>query len=247
MKKSLFLIILVGISDTLPAQQFIESGSIEFEVRTNNHRILGDDPQMQIWKNQIPQLSTAYYSYTFAGNRSIYKLERHNERTKVPKGFSMTIADDDVWYNDYNNGIFINYRYWIDNDYLLTGELMKIRWILSPNETREIAGFNCRKATGIIFDSVYVFAFYTDEIVISGGPMGINGLSGMILGITIPRMYTSYIATKLQVTGVDVKKIAPPQKGVKKESEAMRRDLEKFIKDYGPYSGGQPTLWKMLI
>jgi GLPGLI family protein len=59
---------------------------------------------------------------------------------------------------------------------------MKIEWKLSPNETREFAGFMCRKATGVIFDSVYVFAFYTDEITVSGGPMGLHGLPGYDYG-----------------------------------------------------------------
>ena len=60
-----------------------------------------------------------------------------------------------------------------------------------------------------IFDSVYVFAFYTDEILISGGPCSINGLPGMILGVTIPRLYTSWIATKVMVTGVNESEIKP--------------------------------------
>ncbi|HKO79982.1 MAG TPA: GLPGLI family protein, partial [Chitinophagaceae bacterium] len=128
---------------------------------------------------------------------------------------------------------------------LLSGALMNIEWKLTPNETREIAGFNCRKATGIIFDSVYIFAFYTDEITISGGPMGVNGLPGMILGLTIPRMFTSYIATKLQVAGVDVRKIIAPQKGKKKEYAAIRKDVEKATKDWGNW--GKQALWLMSL
>ena len=58
-------------------------------------------------------------------------------------------------------------------------------------------------------DSVYVFAFYTDEITISGGPCTINGLPGMILGLTIPRLYVSMLATKLMVNDVQVSSIKP--------------------------------------
>jgi GLPGLI family protein len=122
---------------------------------------------------------------------------------------------------------------------------MNIDWKLSPTETREIAGFNCRKATGVIFDSVYVFAFYTDEITISGGPMGINGLPGMILGVTIPRMFTSYIATKLQVAGVDVRTITAPQKGKKKEFSELRNNLQRVSKNWGNY--GKLALWMMSL
>jgi GLPGLI family protein len=56
---------------------------------------------------------------------------------------------------------------------------------------------------------VYVFAFYTDDIMISGGPCSINGLPGMILGLTIPRLYTSFIATKVAVKKVTATEIIP--------------------------------------
>jgi GLPGLI family protein len=244
--KKIFLAILMGCSTIVYAQQFISSGAIEFEVRTNNHRAMGDNNMWaEMFKDKIPQFSTTYYQYTFNDNKSIYKFERHDEKSKLPRGFGMGNVEDDIWYNDYNTGAFTNYRYILGDNYLLSGALMNIDWKLSPAETREIAGFNCRKATGIILDSVYVFAFYTDEITISGGPMGIHGLPGMILGITIPRMFTSYIASKLQVAGVDVRKIAAPQKGKKKNYEAIRQDVQKAIKDWGTY--GQQALWRMSI
>jgi GLPGLI family protein len=244
MKKIFFALFLI-LPVLMQAQQFISSGQIEFEVRTNNHRALGDDMWAQMWKDKIPQFSTTYFKYTFNDNKSVYKFDRYDERNKLPRGFGIGSPDDDVWYNDYATGTFANYRYILGDNYLLAGELMKIDWKLTPNETREIAGFNCRKATGIIFDSVYVFAFYTDEITVSGGPMGISGLPGMILGITIPRMFTSYIATKLQVAGVDVRTIVAPQKGKKKEFTAIRKDVEKVTKDWGKW--GQQALWNMSL
>ena len=122
---------------------------------------------------------------------------------------------------------------------------MQIDWKLVPNETREIAGFNCRKAVGKIFDSVYVFAFYTDEILISGGPMGIHGLPGMILGITIPRMFTSWIATKVQVNGVNTGIVAPPVKGKKKKATELQETVIKVTKDWGTW--GQQQVWNLFL
>ena len=245
--KKIITAILISCSAVVNAQQFISSGYIEFEVRTNNHRVMGDDNWWtEMYKDKIPQFSTTYYQYTFNDNKSIYKFDRYDEKSRIPKGFDWGNTEDDAWYNDYTTGTFTNYRLVVDNNYLMTGELMNIEWKLSPTETREIAGFNCRKATGIIFDSVYVFAFYTDEITISGGPMGINGLPGMILGLTIPRMFTSYIATKLQITSVDTKKIIAPQRGKKKDFIELRKDVERVSKNwYGNWA--QQTLWKMSL
>ena len=201
---------LLGCGGLAQAQQFISSGSIEFEVRTNNHRALGDEGMWaQMFKDKIPQFSTTYYQYTFNDNKSIYKFDRYDEKTKLPRGFGMGNVEDDVWYNDYTTGAFSNYRYVLGDYYLISGALMNIEWKLSPTETREIAGFNCRKATGIIFDSVYVFAFYTDEITIPGGPCSVSGLPGMIMGLTIPRLFTSWIATKVMINGVQESNIKP--------------------------------------
>ena len=113
------------------------------------------------------------------------------------------------------------------------------------NETREIAGFNCRKAIGKLFDSVYVFAFYTDEITVSGGPMSLHGLPGMILGITIPRMFTSWVATKLEVNGIDTKKIVAPTKGKKRKAKELQPTIVEATKDWG--SWGRRAVWDIFL
>jgi GLPGLI family protein len=209
------IIILTAISAN--AQQFINSGMIEYEVRINNHRMFGDGLFAEMFKDKMPNFSTTYYKLTFNDNKAIYKFDRLNEKDKLPWGTNN--AEDNVWYNDFNSNTRVNQKSVFGDIYILSDSLMNLNWKLMPNETRDIAGFICRKAQAVIFDSVYVFAFYTDEITVSGGPMGIHGLPGMILGITIPRMFTSWIATKLQVNGVNTNIIAPPTKGKKKPAE----------------------------
>ena len=114
-----------------------------------------------------------------------------------------------------------------------------LQWKLIPNENRIIAGFNCRKAVAKMFDSVYVFAFYTDEITISGGPCSINGLPGMILGITIPRLFTSWIATKVIVNGVNESMIKPVSVKKNYSMKSLRSTLDERTKDWYD-EGGDP-------
>ena len=241
--KKIILAFCLLVSQLCFSQQFINSGMIEFEVRSNNHKIFGDGIWAEMFKDKIPQFSTSYFKFTFNDNKSIYKFDRRDERTKLP--WNNTNADDNIWYNDYTNNVFADLKFVFDDNYLLSDTLLKIDWKLVPNETREIAGFNCRKAVGKIFDSVYVFAFYTDEITISGGPMGINGLPGMILGITVPRMFTSWIATKLEVNGVNTNIVAAPQKGKKKKAKELQANVEKVTKDWG--SWGQQAIWGLFL
>ena len=242
MKRLLFAIFIFPAIAT-HAQQFISSGMLEYEVRVNNHRMFGDGIFAEMFKDKMPQFSTTYYHLTFNDNKAIYKFDRLNEKDKLPWGSNN--AEDNLWYSDYINHTYVDQKFVFDNTYLLSDSLMKINWKLVPNETREIAGFNCRKAQGIIFDSVYVFAFYTDEITVSGGPMGIQGLPGMILGITIPRMFTSWIATKLQVVGVNTSIISPPTKGKKKGGNELKLSVEKATKDWGRW--GQQSVWNIFL
>jgi GLPGLI family protein len=241
--KKIFFCLFISWSLSANAQQFIQEGLIEYEVRVNNHKTFGDGIFSEMFKDKIPQFSTYYYTLVFSDNKGLYKFKSQDDKGKLPWGDQN--LDDNIWYSDYSNGNFINQKFVFDDVYLLSDSMMKIDWKLVPNETREIAGFNCRKAVGKIFDSVYVFAFYTDEITVSGGPMGIHGLPGMILGITVPRMYTSWIATKLQLSGFDPKEIKAPTRGKKKKATELRLNVEKVAKDWG--SWGQQSVWNIFL
>lgn len=239
----IFNTILIFLSFTAYSQKFISSGSIEYEMRVNNHKAFGDGIFAEMFKDKIPQFSTSYYLLTFNNNKALYKFDRAVEGSKLP--WDDNNEEDNLWYNDYNAGTFVDQKYVFDDVYLLTDSLVKIEWKLVPNETRDIAGFNCRKAVGKLFDSVYVFAFYTDEITVSGGPMGINGLPGMILGITIPRMFTSWIATKLEVNGVNLSVISAPQKGKRNKATVLQEKVVKVAKNWGFW--GQQAVWKIFL
>lgn len=243
MKKVIIFLLVLNFTCSLQAQQFINNGLVEFEVRTNNHKIFGDGMFGEMFKDKMPQFSTSWYHYTFNNDKAVYLYNRKDEKTKLP--WSRGEDEENLWYSDYKTGTFVNRKFVFDDTYLLSDSLLKIDWKLSPNETREIAGFNCRKATGIIFDSVYVFAFYTDEITISGGPMGISGLPGMILGITIPRMFTSWIATKLEINGVNTNIIAAPQKGKFKNARELQATVKKATSDWGTW--GQQSIWSIFL
>jgi GLPGLI family protein len=241
--KKIIISLLVLFAVKSNAQQFISTGKIEYEMRVNNHRMFGDGIFAQSMKDRMPNFSTYYYDLTFNDNKALYKFDRLNEKDKMP--WNDNSNQENIWFSDYNTNTFSNFKFVFDGTYLLSDTLMDINWKLVPNETREIAGFNCRKAQGIIFDSVYVFAFYTDEITTNGGPMGIHGLPGMILGVTIPRMFSSWIATKLEVNGVNTSIVKAPTKGKKKDAQELKTTLERVTKDWGTW--GKQSVWNIFL
>jgi len=240
MKYIFFLAVTLCFKST-QAQIFVNHGMIEYEVKVNNHKALGEGTWAELMRDKFPKLSTSYYQLTFNTDKSIYLFNRKDEKTKMPWGNE---GEDNVWYNDYKGENFVQQKSVFGDTYILTDSLIKIDWKMT-NETREIAGFNCRKAVGKLFDSVYVFAFYTDEIAVSGGPMGLHGLPGMILGVTIPRMFSSWVATKLEVNGVNYNVINAPTKGKKKKAKDLQENAVKVTKDWG--SWGQQAIWGIFL
>ena len=85
MKKILVSISILS-SITLQAQQFINSGMIEYEVRVNNYRMFGDGIFAEMFKDKMPQFSTTYYHLTFNGDKALYKFDHMNEKDKMPWG-----------------------------------------------------------------------------------------------------------------------------------------------------------------
>lgn len=179
------------------AQVFIDKGEIIYEVKTNIQKTIGNGIWAENMKANLPQFQTTYYTLTFANNSSIYQFTKHEENSKVPQ-YMKEGQEKTRWYMDLNNGILQQNKDMFGTKFDIADSLVNIKWRYT-DEIREIAGFNCRKAVGIIMDSVYVFAFYTDEILYSGGPCSINGLPGAILAMTIPRLYTSWMATGVNV------------------------------------------------
>jgi len=208
MKKIFALTIALSSLSILSfAQTFIDKAEIEYEVKTNIKKTMGNSSWAEMLKDQMPTFRTGYYRYTFADNKSVYKWHHWDEKEKMPEWFRKS-EEDNAWYYDFTAGKFNMAKNVSGSVFNIDDSIKKINWKLS-NENRVIAGFNCRKAVGVIMDSVYVFAFFSEELMISGGPCSIQGLPGMILGLTIPRLYTSWIATNVSVNGVNTAIIKP--------------------------------------
>ncbi|MBL7702208.1 MAG: GLPGLI family protein [Ferruginibacter sp.] len=225
---SIFLV-MFGIA-TSQAQQFLDKAVIEYEVKTNVKKTMGSNSWDEKLKELMPQFKTGYYLYTFADNKSIYKFDHWEPNLKIPE-YLRKNDEENIWYMDHNNNKFSMQKTVFGSVFITEDTIPVINWKVT-NESRMIAGFNCRKAEGKISDSVYVFAFYTDEILIPGGPCSINGLPGMILGVTIPRMYTSWIATKIMINNVPVNDIKAVSSKKSFNMAGMKSAIKERTKDW---------------
>ena len=193
-------------------------------------------------KDRMPRETISYFNFTGDTARSVYKRTKEAD---IPRGmWFRPFADENLVYNDYTTGITTTQKPVYEETYLLQDTMYNIKWKITP-DTRNIAGFNCRKAIGILFDTIAVFAFYTDEIMITGGPEGIHGLPGMILGMGIPRLHTTWFATRVSINSIDMKAVVPATKGKKTNRASMLTTLTKVMKNWDQY--GQKMLVAFVI
>lgn len=231
MNKRIYIsLFILAVSFTAKAQQiFLDKVSIDFAKTVSVWPLIKEiEPQwFEEGKDHMPKETISYFNFTSDGTRSLYKRTKEAE---IPRGmWWQPFGDENVIYNDYNTGTTISQKPVFEETFLVQDSLTKIKWKLTP-DTRIIAGFECRKAIGILYDSVAVFAFYTDEILVNGGPESITGLPGMILGIGIPRLHTTWFATKVQaLNSVEPKALTPASKGKKTNKTELLTLLDKAL------------------
>lgn len=214
--------------------QFLNTVNIEFEKTIYVKQLVkATEPEWyEQVKDRLQESSVTYFDFIADTTKSIYKPGRAVPYD--PRAYFQGIADKNVVYNDYKAKTTITQKPVFEETFLVQDSLLHIEWKITA-DTRNIAGFECRKAIGLIDDSIAVFAFYTDEILVNGGPESVNGLPGMILGMGVPRIHTTWFATKVEINGVDLKKVAPATKGKKVDRKTMIGALDKVLKEWGDY------------
>ena len=237
MKSLKLLIIILFFIINATAQQFVDKAEIEFEVNTNLKKNMSNNSWDEMMKENLSELKTSFWTYSFIDNKSIFKFNRWSEKTRIPKNLKDQ-DEENSWYYDFNSKTMSSQKQVVGSNIVINDSIAPIEWKLT-NENREIAGYNCRKAVGKIFGDVYIFAFYTDDIMISGGPISINGLPGMILGLTIPRLYTSYIATKVNLTVSNPAEIKPITAKKTYSTQEFKNLIEDKTKDWWMYENDE--------
>jgi|SRR5436190_5973132 len=234
MKRIQLIITFISITFALSAQtMFLNTVKIEYEKTVYMRQLYKQlyNPQTyEMIKNQLPETSLSYFDFVGDTTKSIFKPGRQTSYDPRWRPF----ANENIVYTDYQTHKTITQKPVYEETFLIEDSLANIEWKLTA-DTRIIAGFECTKAVGIIHDSVAVFAFYSDELLIPGGPESIHGLPGMILGMGVPRMHTTWFATKVEVNGVNLSAVKPATKGKKVNYKEMIQSVNGVLKQWGDY------------
>lgn len=246
MRKLIVLLVLITPLLSNAQQRFINEGSIEFERRINIHRQVTEEEGDSEWFKNIvktlPQFHSSLFTLQFSGNQAIYKIS--GDLAPIPMPWLMGPAKENTVFTNFDKHIRKSYKTVFESNFVISDSLNNVLWRITE-EKRTIAGMDCRKAVGIICDSVYVTAFYTDEIPVSGGPESFEGLPGMILGLAIPRLHTTWFATRVQLTKPLDKDFVIPSRGSKTDRAKLTSTLQSSLKDWGKY--GSKNIWWVML
>jgi GLPGLI family protein len=228
------------------SQQLILQGKIHFERKENLHKLFTEENEWtNEFKKQLPKYRTDIFELTFNSKRSLYKMEQEFEgNSNILDWFN--IAKSNIVAQNLEHHKYQAQKIVYENTYQINDSLPQITWKLH-NEFRTIAGFTCRKASTIVLDSVYIIAFFTDEIPVSAGPESMNGLPGMILGLVVPRLNTTWFATRVDHVSITEENLVFNPKAKKKVNtiKSFLDELKLATKNWGKESGD--ILWRSIL
>ena len=236
MYKLSILLIILSFAAVRPVSAqntiFLSHGKIEYERRINVFAQIGnDDDQWSEFRKKLSNhFKTSYFDLLFTRDRSLYRPGRESNDREMFNFWQAPAQDNTVW-SDLDHAKAVSQKNVFEQTFLVQDSLRQIQWKIT-DENRNIAGFNCRRANAIIMDTIYVVAFYTDEILATGGPESFTGLPGMILGVSLPHQHVSWFATKVEAVPVTDTELEPPGKGKKVSNAGLFQTMKPVMKDW---------------
>ena len=225
-------------------KHFPTQGTIEFEKKVNMYALIKDmikkypseaswyTPLFEQYQKTNPQFKTLKSTLTFGKNQTLFTpgevtLAQNNYFGNFPG-----VEQDNTIHTNTAAMTSTSQKRVFEELYLVKDSTRKINWKIT-SEIRNIAGYDCRRANALIMDSVYVVAFYTDQIPVSGGPESFTGLPGMILGVALPYEHITWFATKVTEAAITDDKLKVPVKGKPVNSKGLFDILKSALKDWG--------------
>lgn len=254
--KYMVLCCVVFSAYTVSAQhaRFIESGVVIYEKRVNMYakiksRVRDGDNFMQEayeqYRKTRPQFNEYEYTLAFNTNKTLYNPSGKKQGTSMGFfGNDPSIDMGNIVYTDLGIQQSTSQKSVYEQTFLVADSVRHISWKIT-DEFREIAGYNCRRANAIVLDSIYVVAFYTDQIPVTGGPESFAGLPGMILGLALPHENTTWFAKTVEDKPVPANEIVSPKKGRAVDREGLKTTVQSSLKNWGEYAN--PILKALML
>lgn len=175
--------------------QFIESGKITYERKTNLLKIENLPPFLKKIAED-KKYNVDEFVLTFNGNGSAFvpKPTTGNDPADM-------LSPKNTVYSNHQSGDRMTLIDIMGNKTYIHDTVNKITWTMTDN-TRKLAGYECKMAIYRKNDTTNLYAWYAEELVPAVGPETFSGLPGAILGLATEDGGIIYFAKSVEVVKV---------------------------------------------
>jgi GLPGLI family protein len=250
MRAIIFITGLMLFTATLSHAQYARfptAGTVEYEKSVNMYALLKKRTEKdkggfmtqiyESYKKTQPQFKKLKSTLSFTGGKTLFKPDQSSDTNSGFFGNEPAAGQPNIIFTDLIAGQSVTQKSVFEETFLVKDSVRKINWKIT-SEVRDIAGYSCRRANALVMDSIYVVAFYTDKIPVSGGPESFTGLPGMILGLALPHENITWFATKVTDAPVAATAVTPPKKGKPTDIKGLTATLQGALKRWGDYAQG---------
>ncbi len=246
-RRLLMSLVFIGSFFIVKAQYtfFPTSGTITYERKFHLQNYLKrnflNKTNLEVWDNLSldylikngPTEIVTKHILRFFGNETVFETVKESYPSNYSNAmYYLPVFVESKTYVNYDQNEFLKLLPFGDDELLLKDTIPKVKWKYT-DEYRSIAGYDCRRANGVIQDSIYVVAFFTNQLAIPAGPELIQGLPGAILGVSIPELNINMFATQVQLTNDPISsQLTKRKKVVPENREAVVKKLKTSVWDW---------------
>ncbi|MDI1353711.1 MAG: GLPGLI family protein [bacterium] len=179
---------------------------ITYERKTNLYKKFKKNNDIQRWIKEEDKIKTDYFELFVNDTCSVFQPQA----SELKENYSWTTAKNTVYQYPNQNKRYLIKTMWGEEMHL-TDSLVTRRWQITES-SRNIAGFQCRKAVWQANDSTRIYAWFSYDLVPSTGPESFRGLPGTILGLATEDGGVVYFAKKVELISAEQTQFIPPKK-----------------------------------
>lgn len=178
--------------------QFAGSGKIVYERKTNLLKIPGLPPFLQKIAEE-KKYKIDEFVLTFNENGSVFV-----PKTAMTNDPADMLTTKNTVYSNHQTGDRMTLLDMMGNKIYIQDTVNKISWTMTDN-TRKLAGYECKMAIYRKDDSTRIYAWYAEELIPTVGPETFSGLPGTILGMATEDGSIVYFAKSVEIVTVEDK------------------------------------------
>jgi GLPGLI family protein len=200
------------------------------------------DSTMKAMLGDLPTENSTQQQLLFTENHSLFEaIKKDDSEKKIEEDgrrieIRMDAPDEKTWC-DFKNQRMVEQKEFMGKKFLIDSAFTKTEWKLTGKQ-KTILNYPCQQAMKIEKKDT-CYAWFTPNIPVSGGPMSLHGLPGMILEASAMGGKLLITAQRADMNAPDEKLLAKPKEGKKVSRKEFTKIVAEKTKEMQEQYGGK--------